>query len=411
MGMQRIALITERFPFSGADSAFLPREVEILAESFSLVVLPTSRFGAPKPLPSGVELDTSLCEMPLRPVVIQLLPALVSGELWREVRRHDCVTKDPRRLVRLAVRAARVRRARQQFTAWLAEARAIDAAYAWWSTPPAVGVGQALVDSGIPLVTRAHGYDLYASQDVLGFVPFQQDLLDLAASVYSASEAGAEYLRQAYPARADRVGVAYLGVDGPSYVTRASDDGVYRIVTCSRVVTVKRLDRLVEALELLVRSGRTVEWTHLGGGPLLEELQDEVRSRRIPCTFVGQIPHNEVITWLTSHPVDLFCNVSDSEGLPVSLMEASACGIPLLARNVGGNREIVDDSVGCLLPEYSEAGDIAAAIASLMDLPPESSTGMRRASRARWAERFQAEKNYVCFAETLADLAAERPRP
>ena len=404
--MPRIALITERYPFSGADAAFLPREVGILAESIQVIVLPTSRVGAPQELPSGVELDTSLCGAPVRPKLIAMLSTLISRDFWIEARRHGVGASQPRTLARLAVRAARVRWSRRRFAAWLDSAR-IDLVYAWWGTPPAVGAAQALVGTDIPLVVRVHGYDLYGARDALGFVPYQRYLLERATMVYSVSTAGARYLQTIYPDLADHVGVAHLGVDAPVKAAKGSRDGVFRIVTCSRAVPIKRLDLMLNVVASLQRGGQKVEWTHLGDGPLLDGLREQASLEGVSCTFVGHIPSDEVTMWLTDHPVDLFCNVSDSEGLPVSLMEAAACGIPMLARDVGGNREIVDNSVGCLLPASSGAVAITEALRSLMSEPYEVREGKRRASRARWAEQFQARVNYVSFASDLASFAAE----
>ena len=124
--------------------------------------------------------------------------------------------------------------------------------------------------------------------------------------------------------------------------------------------------------------------------------------------FVGQLPPAAVLPWLTRNPVDLFCNVSDSEGLPVSLMEAASCGIPMLARDVGGNREIVDASVGCLLPATCEAADIAEAIRGIIKLPESETPQLRLSSRERWAQRFQAEANYAAFSEMLMARARAR---
>lgn len=47
---------------------------------------------------------------------------------------------------------------------------------------------------------------------------------------------------------------------------------------------------------------------------------------------------------------DLFVNMSLSEGIPVSIMEAISFGIPIIATNVGGNAEIVNDETGVLIP-------------------------------------------------------------
>lgn len=48
---------------------------------------------------------------------------------------------------------------------------------------------------------------------------------------------------------------------------------------------------------------------------------------------------------------DLFLNISESEGVPFSIMEALSAGIPVMATDVGGTAEIIDDTVGRLLPK------------------------------------------------------------
>lgn len=119
---------------------------------------------------------------------------------------------------------------------------------------------------------------------------------------------------------------------------------------------------------------------------------------------MGELPHHQVLAWLSSYPIDVFCNVSSSEGLPVSLMEAASCGLPLLATDVGGNCEIVDDSVGRLIPGGSGASVIADA---LTDIAKESKLvhlQWRRLSRERWAALFDAEKNYARFADDLMSI-------
>lgn len=69
--------------------------------------------------------------------------------------------------------------------------------------------------------------------------------------------------------------------------------------------------------------------------------------------------------------------MSDSEGIPVSIMEAMSFGIPVIARNVGGMSEIVNEENGLLL-ENDDAEDAASKISSLLTDCREKQVSMKR---------------------------------
>lgn len=191
-----------------------------------------------------------------------------------------------------------------------------------------------------------------------------------------------------------------LGIAAASRSCQASDDGTFRVVTCSYVVPVKRLDRLVDALA----SCRTkIEWTHIGGGESLAALEES--ACRLPpeirLHFAGTLPNREVLARYAAGPVDLFVNVSASEGLPVSIAEAMMHGIPALATDVGGTSELVDESTGWLLPSSPDAASIARAIDEIASLPADRRAMKRTAASERARSIFDAERNYARFATGL----------
>ena len=403
--MARIALVTERYPYVGLDSVFVKREIEVLSEEHEITVFPTSSGESSRlDLPNGTTHTDALLLPPVRSSILEYVPEIV-------VRNRRMLGSKSGASFSLAnhasqlVRAARATWIQRNFAAWLNEAPPVDLVYSWWGFPPAFGVARALEGTGTPFVMRVHGYDLFPEQDKLGFIPFQEALLRRAAAVFSVSTSGAEYLRSRYPRWAERVQVAHLGVSGPETQSRPSIDGVFRLVTCSSVVPVKRLDRMVTVVKFLRSQGMNITWTHLGDGPLLQELQEAAEPVREFVHFIGQVPHDQVMAWLTDQAFDLFCNVSDSEGLPVSLMEAAACGIPLLALDVGGIREIVSSTNGKLLPASSSPNDIGEAIKDLAARPISSRLELRRASRRHWSRFFRAEKNYAAFSRALGTYA------
>lgn len=100
------------------------------------------------------------------------------------------------------------------------------------------------------------------------------------------------------------------------------------------------------------------------------------------------------------HPLDVFMNVSSTEGTPVAMMEAISCGVPVIATAVGGNQEIVSDMNGILLRSDASPEDIAKAILNFLD-HPEIMTSLRKGSHTVWMEHYNAEVNFRAFAERL----------
>lgn len=411
-----VYLFTETYPYPGPDDPFLPAEVSVLSRRMDVMLIPAIAMTGPvPPLPEGVEFDGRLAEYAATPRArsVALARAVISPRLYGELRRQWPLTRSPRAAATTLRRLARAFAVR----AWMRRHLGDDLAgsnrvvYTWWSAAYAVGVALALGQSSARLVTRAHGFDLYAEQEVVGFVPFQRTLMERADAVVSVSQAGADYLRSRYPDLGGRITASYLGVEGPHEPSRGSTDGVFRIVSCSSVVPVKRLELLADSLAEMARRHPDLpfEWTHIGGGPMLPDLQHRVAASSVlaeRATFVGQVEPDDVRTWLGSHEVDALVNVSASEGLPVALMEAASFGIPMIATAVGGSSEIVDDSCGRLLPADPSVEVVARVLTDFARLSVDERDGIRDASRARWASRFSADTNYEEFGDLLASLLA-----
>jgi teichuronic acid biosynthesis glycosyltransferase TuaC len=83
------------------------------------------------------------------------------------------------------------------------------------------------------------------------------------------------------------------------------------------------------------------------------------------CTFVGERPHDEIPLWLCA--ADCLALSSISEGLPTILVEAMFCKTAIVATDVGGVREIVDDGRTGLLVRSKEPLEMAHAMQRLLD--------------------------------------------
>jgi glycosyltransferase involved in cell wall biosynthesis len=102
---------------------------------------------------------------------------------------------------------------------------------------------------------------------------------------------------------------------------------------------------------------------------------------------------------------DVFVQASDEEGLPVAVLEAMAMGVPVVATDVGGTREAVNDGVTGLLVPARDAAALAAAVVRLMD---DSGLAARFGTfgRKRVAEEFSSDRELALTEDVYRRLGA-----
>ncbi|MDZ7720034.1 MAG: glycosyltransferase [Balneolaceae bacterium] len=147
-------------------------------------------------------------------------------------------------------------------------------------------------------------------------------------------------------------------------------------------------------------------WDHFGDGPLMDDLKKVITEKIYDKAIVklhGIIPNKEVMEHYRTMPVDLFVNVSSSEGIPVSIMEAQSAGVPVLATDVGGTSEIVNEENGWLISKDARPDEISNILREIISNRSILSK-KRLAAKRNWEENFNADTNYREFAKTLTEL-------
>lgn len=120
---------------------------------------------------------------------------------------------------------------------------------------------------------------------------------------------------------------------------------------------VKGVDFILEAVKKLDREGRSVlHFIFLGNGPQEELIRETAKQLQcIKITIVGDVPHDRLAVWMNA--ADLLCLPSLNEGCPNVVMEAMACGLPVVASRVGAVPELVNSpELGVVVPP----GDVDA---------------------------------------------------
>ncbi|MCH3973042.1 MAG: glycosyltransferase [Oscillospiraceae bacterium] len=405
--MKLLILLTTSFPL-GSGEDFLSAEL-LQATGFDrILVCPCSpQPGAQqtKPLPESCTLvhlqrsplgKSTYARLLFCPAARQDLSALHKAGQYTLARAHDLVyflkhTEEIYTALKQAV-SAEPGDSVVLYSYWLYEAAAA-----------AVRFAKDLRQKGVSvrLISRAHGFDIHKERRQSGYLPLRPYLFAHLDHIFPCSQDGAAVLqKEAGPALAKKITCAYLGTNDCGLGQPRQTP--LHLVSCSYMVPVKRLHLILSALE---QADFPVTWTHLGGGPLEAELREKAKSLppNVTAEFLGQMKNTEVLEYYKSHPVTAFVNVSESEGVPVTVMEAASFGIPAIATNVGGTHELVQDGTnGFLLPKAFAPQELLAAVKRLRDLPTADYTALCENARGLWAEKFNAEKNYQNFYHDLS---------
>ena len=174
------------------------------------------------------------------------------------------------------------------------------------------------------------------------------------------------------------------------------------ICSCSSLIPLKRVDVMIKVLAKLKLG--LVHWVHFGDGPLRIELENLADKYEVSFEFQGNVSNDEILKYYAANYVDIFINLSSSEGIPVSIMEAQSASIPVLALDVGGCSEIVNDENGFPLPKEAKSYEIAKIISNYLSSTNAEKAKKRKLSYDNWGEKFNAKKNYTEFTEMLSQL-------
>lgn len=163
-----------------------------------------------------------------------------------------------------------------------------------------------------------------------------------------------------------RFEMVHCGLELDKYQYRPPADQVASVFCAARLSPEKGLEFLIHAVKALRDQGHELELRLAGDGPRREELArlaDELKlSDRVH--FLGFLGEDEIIRELQD--CDLFVLPSFVEGLPVSAMEAMAIGVPVIATNIAGTSELVEDGITGLLVRPSDSDALTDAIARMI---------------------------------------------
>jgi glycosyltransferase involved in cell wall biosynthesis len=205
---------------------------------------------------------------------------------------------------------------------------------------------------------------------------------------------------------AGQVSVIHNGIDLPPFDPAAGRPvAPFRIGSVGRFVPVKDFPLFIATGKVLVQAGEDVQLMLLGEGPQKDELQALVRQEGLDAVVSFADPCPDPTEFYRS--LDLYLNTSRHEGIPLSLLEAMACGTPVVAPAVGGIPEILRDQEEGVLVTARTATAFAEACQRVMhDREAYSSMGM--CARKRVELEFSSEKMAASYLALYRKLSGRR---
>jgi glycosyltransferase involved in cell wall biosynthesis len=264
--------------------------------------------------------------------------------------------------------------------------------------------------TGIKCVTRTHGFDLYEFRSTQHYQPYKSWMDKRIDKVFFISKHGYDYYLNTF-AECDfkKYSLSYLGIfNNYSLNQKRQIQNRFVLLSCSYIVPVKRIHLIVKSLAEI--NDCSIHWIHIGDGVERDTIiflaHDLLHDKKnISYEFKGFMTNDEVMQFYSEHYFDCFISTSESEGLPVSMMEAISFGIPIIATNVGGVSELVNKDTGILLDPNGDILAIKKAIVDFYNFSEDTKMAIRKAARRLWEAKFNAEVNYAGFSDDLLRIS------
>lgn len=395
-----LILFTSTFPYQSGEQ-FLETEIEYLSKNFKkVVIVPLKKSNIIREIPANVIIDDFIINSKSR--YIYKLKSLFSNSFLKYLSFNF---NEIRYTFKNAIY---VNNYKKWIITFLQNNKIEDCLfYSYWFEAPTLALS--IIKNKYPkliFVTRAHRGDLYEDIYSLNKFPGREQVVSNINQIFPISEDGKKHLINKYNVLASIIKISRLGVKQNITLTNSSQDRKLRMVSCSNLTPVKRVNFIIEALSQLKLENIDVVWTHIGGGPLKTKLETQSKAElcnNIIYKFLGNLTNKEVLQYYKNNSVDVFINTSESEGIPVSIMEAQSFGIPVIATNVGGTQEIVNNENGRLLSKNPNISEIVNSIRDVVDNKDEWNS-KRHKSFENWKNKYNAEQNYKEFTNDLLSL-------
>ena len=259
----------------------------------------------------------------------------------------------------------------------------------------------------IPYIVSLRGSDVPGYSERFTFLyqfitPIIKKIWSQAHFVVANSQGLKELALKTLPKKEIRV--IFNGIDVREFFPDHSklNPNQFHIVCVSRVTPRKGIRFLVQAFKILEGRYEHVRMLIVGDGNEKKSLEELVQALGLEdkIVFLGGVAHERVVEYYQK--ANVFVLPSLNEGMSNTVLEALACGLPVVATDTGGTKELIKDGVNGLIVRMKDSNDLVEKIEKLV-LNPELEKNMALESR-KLAEKISwdiiADEYYKLYRET-----------
>ena len=248
--------------------------------------------------------------------------------------------------------------------------------------------------------SRGHQADVYFDNDMFHSY-FQYYKVKKTTKVFAISDHATSFFQSKFKGFRHKFETSYLGVDNNFLNPSNRPNDPLHIVSCSKIINHKRNHLICEVLQAI---DVPVKWTHYGlldgGYDLYNRAFEKLKENKfIEINFKGLQANEQILDDYKNIPIDLFFSTSEREGLSFAMIEVLSFGIPILATDINGTKEICNENTGHLMPLNFELSEAVDFIKTIYQSRPNLK--LRQDCVDYFNRNFKAETNFLNFHKKL----------
>jgi len=256
--------------------------------------------------------------------------------------------------------------------------------------------------TALPVSCTVHAFDIFTRRR--GSL---RPRLSRCKFIAAVSQFNVDYLRRLCGSKvADLCHVVHCGIDLESFIAISRQPQAGHIVSVAKLVPKKGLDLAIQACANLKEMNVEFLFEIVGDGPEKKYLQQEIQQLGLDrqVVLLGSQPNDRLVPLLSKACVFLLPCVQvpggDMDGIPVAMMEAMACEVPVVSRQISGIPELVYHNINGLLVREQDPAAIAEAVKELL-ADPDKAGRFGQAARKQIRLNFNIQKTAAQLRELI----------